>query len=54
MQNKSDALIAAVIEQIQDDVRTHQTDALFSLLMSVPANQLVAFLPQPKQVEFCG
>lgn len=47
-----DTVIATVIDQIQQDISRHQTDALFSLLMLVPTDQLVAFLPQQTQRQF--
>ena len=44
-----DELIAIVLEQIQSDIQDQQTDPLYSLLLSVPTNQLVGFLPQATQ-----
>ena len=47
-------LVAAVLEQIQSDVQSQQTDPLYSLLLSVPTNQLVVFLPQDSQRYITG
>jgi hypothetical protein len=51
---QQDAVIWAVIEQIRSDVNDCTTDPLFSLLMSVPTDQLVAFLPQETQQYLAG
>ena len=49
-----DQLIEIVLEQITKDLRANNTDPLYSLLLSVPTNQLVVFLPQQKQQALVG
>lgn len=49
-----DQLVALVLEQITKDFQKNHTDPLYSLLLSVPTNQLVAFLPQQKQKSLVG
>lgn len=46
---KKDALIAEVLQQIQQDLYDGHSDALYALLMSVRTDQLLGFLPRPTQ-----
>lgn len=41
-----DELISVVLEQIEQDIQGGQTDALYALLMDVPAKILEKFLPK--------
>ena len=49
-----DELVALVLEQISQDVEDRNTDPLYSMLMSVTTDQLVAFLPQDSQRYIAG
>lgn len=42
-------IIGEVIQQIEQDIRNGQSDALYALLMLVNTDQLLGFLPQPTQ-----
>ena len=46
---KQEIVIAEVIQQIEQDLRDGQSDALYALLMSVSTNQLAEFLPHDTQ-----
>ena len=42
-------IISEVIQQIKQDIRDGESDALYALLMSVSTNQLLGFLPESTQ-----
>jgi hypothetical protein len=46
---RQEIVISEVIQQIEQDLRDGQSDALYALLMSVSTNQLLGFLPHPTQ-----
>ena len=46
---QQETIIGEVIQQIEQDLRDGQSDALYALLMSVSTNQLLGFLPRSTQ-----
>jgi hypothetical protein len=47
--SKQEIIISEVIQQITQDLRDGESDAIYALLMSVSTDQLIGFLPESVQ-----
>lgn len=47
-----DVLVREVVKQIREDFESGDTTALFTLLYSTSADELIAFLPEKKHEPF--
>lgn len=52
--NLREQLVALVMEQLQEDLRSNEFDSVYALLLSSPRDALVGFLPDSTKEYWVG